>query len=179
MKFTAALLLILLSVACAHRSQEEKSVIKSASMTPAITRADALSHAKDWPHQQRQILTGLLDTYGPPQLRTFDSLVWYHRTGPWVKSVLRKDLDKTPLEQTAALKVPEDKVGDITLFDKSIFVDPTTKHPTTSAELPELNHLVLRLTEEIVDGSISPMEARRRFQEERVEFLLEAQEEME
>ncbi len=164
------LTLITLSMAlvftgCSSDKKDKKVASSAAAGAPAHPVADAAQvqqQIASWSSQHKEIIQGLITKYGQPNERTSDSLIW-HNNGPWAKTVVKRDSMNKPLIQSASVNVPAEKMGDVSLFNKNLVVDGSKNLVTSSANREDLNFLAINLTDEIVKGAMSPMEARRQY----------------
>ena len=118
----------------------------------------------------------MVDEYGPPDRVETLGLVWYHR-GPWAKIVVWDEMgflwtDKASrnLEQTIAYPVPDDKRSALAAFNRALWspdlgvrVSENGAELSARSESEERNFLMLNLADEIVQGLLSPRDARESF----------------
>lgn len=165
MRLLVALSLIstLLFTACSSESKKTKTPETAA--VPTMSAEQVQRETASWPEFHKQIIQEITAKYGQPNESTSDQIIW-NNNGPWIKTVVKKTELTMPLEQTAKIDVPSDKMGDVSLFNTNVVVDSTTDEVTSSANKEDLNFLSLNLTKEIVNGNISPMEARRQYSDQ-------------
>lgn len=162
MKLLVGLTLVSSFLFTACSSEEKKNKAPVTAVVPTMSAEQVGRETASWPEGHKQIIRELTVKYGQPNESTSDQMIW-NNNGPWLRTVVKRDDMKNPLEQTAKFDVPPEKMGDVALFNKAVVVDSTSDHVTSSAYKEDLNFLALNLTKEIVNGNMSPMEARRQY----------------
>lgn len=120
-----------------------------------------------WPDLARSAARNMMAKYGKPDEVGEDALVWYGN-GPWKKSIVHRRAwphysymkDKDYLENTIGYAVPNDKLEDLTRFDKKLDVDQASAELSSRSDSEAMNYLALNLADEIVKGKRTVDEAR-------------------
>ncbi|HXH76621.1 MAG TPA: hypothetical protein VNJ08_16740 [Bacteriovoracaceae bacterium] len=157
--------LMVMSIAvtsCGSKDKKKSQPAPQAAQVKTMTPAEVGTVTAAWPPLHKQIIQDLTGKYGQPSEATSDMLIW-NNNGPWSRTVVKKNDMRNPLEQTASMSVPPEKMGEVAMFNKSVMIDSTSNQVTSSAVKEDLNFLALNLTKEIVQGGMSPMEARRQY----------------
>jgi predicted outer membrane protein len=125
-----------------------------------------------WAARPRLGASMLMEKYGMPQGATAMKLTW-HDAGPF-KRIEVMNLE-TPhdfplphvdfMEHTISYQVPEDKLGDLLVFDGSSTIQRTTGELSARCDLEAHNVLTLNLDHDIVTGKKTVAEARKAFGE--------------
>ncbi len=125
-----------------------------------------------WPWVSTKIAHQLVTTYGLPHEATDGMLLW-HYNDPWKRTILWRDgvyhnfprshLDL--LEQTIDYRVPLDKIGQLMMYDGSLFIARTRGELSVCCGSEFMNFLVMNLAHEIIIGRLSPEQARIRHRE--------------
>lgn len=137
---------------------------QTADSSPVLTPESII---QGWPEVPRDIARVMIAKYGEPERFTADDLVW-RDNGAWRQSVVyrstRPDFIETRdtdyLQQTISYQVPEDKIADLRLFDKSIQVDRAKAEISSWSQSEPMNYLALNLAEEIITGKRTVDDAR-------------------
>lgn len=137
---------------------------QAADSSPVLTPESVI---QGWPEVPRDIARVMISKYGEPERFTADDLVW-RDNGAWRQSVVyrstRPDFIETRdtdyLQQTISYQVPEDKIADLRLFDKSIQVDRSKAEISSWSQSEPMNYLALNLAEEIITGKRTVDDAR-------------------
>jgi len=164
-KFIFAVLSFSLIVSsCSSHKKDSPSNAPAVAEQPArpatLTPEQTNSSTQGWSAPAKNVLNQFIAKYGQPNEATATQATW-NNNGSWKRSVIRNEGGQAVLEQTANLYVPPERLGDISLFDKSISVDQSTNEVTAKSHSEDQNFLNVNLTKEIVDGRMGSMEARR------------------
>lgn len=116
----------------------------------------------NWSPESKTLLTELIGKYGQPQEANEREAVWYNN-GQWSKTVLKGQFDENVLSQSVSMQVPPERLGEVAMYNKNITVDQAQEEVTTSSNKEEMNFLSLNLAKDVIDGKVSPYEARRQF----------------
>ncbi len=120
-----------------------------------------------WPELARASARATMAKYGRPDEVGENALVWY-ANGPWKKTIVHRRAwphytymkDKDYLENTIGYGTPDDKVEDLTRFDKKLDVDQVSAELSSRSDSEAMNYLSLNLADEIVHGKRTVEEAR-------------------
>jgi hypothetical protein len=165
------LMMALLLGACAGRDKDkdkraerdEAKESKTAQTEKEQISEERLSEVTtDWPEQNMELKDRLVEKYGRPHEATSSMVIW-HNNGPWVKTVLTNETGAQMLRQTASFHIPAERMGEVSMYNQNITFDRARSEVTANSQREELNFLALNLAKEIVDGRMSPFEARRQY----------------
>jgi hypothetical protein len=108
----------------------------------------------------------MVEKYGAPDRVDTDGLVWFDR-GPWKKIEVWDELNFIPLampsrnlEQTIVYPVPAEKRDALLSFSSELYVSADGGELSARSTSEERNFLMLNLADEIVQGLLSPKDAR-------------------
>lgn len=132
---------------------------------------------KEWPEESREATQLVIDTYGEPH-ETTDSLLIWHKVGPWKRIVASRAFythnfpvpHHDVVESVIDYRVPPEKFSQIAEFDGSVIVERTTGEVSARCHDEEANSLALNLTHDIVMGKKSVEEARRYYAKEFLDY---------
>ncbi|UPT75125.1 MAG: hypothetical protein M0D55_05275 [Elusimicrobiota bacterium] len=153
----AACLMLPLSAAAVDGGWSEKVAV---ARSPEQTAAS-------WPDEARMLARDMTARYGRPDEASPDAFVWYNN-GPWKKTIVHRQAwphyayqrDKDYLENVIGHAVPEDRVADLSRFDRRLDFDPVTAELSARSESESANYLLLNLADEVIRGKKDPAEAR-------------------
>jgi len=115
-----------------------------------------------WPTYSYRLARLMIAKYGQPTRASDHSLVWTGN-GQWARTVVYRDSQKagggSRLEQSAAYRVPEARLGDLARFDEEIEVDRKEGWLTARSDDEAENFLALNLADEVLRGKRTPREA--------------------
>jgi hypothetical protein len=133
---------------------------------------DIVRIIKHWPAASKDAAERMIAAYGPPNEGMESQLAWHNRE-PWKLTIIFRDgvwhnfpqphLDI--LRQTVNYRVPKEKVNDVCAFDGSIVIDRTRGEMSVCSESERMNILAINLAHNIIKGTLSVEEARRKFTE--------------
>lgn len=120
-----------------------------------------------WPQDAKQAAQDTLGKYGQPDGYSSKELIW-HNAGPWKKVVVTSFEDQHNFPVTHKdciigfidMKVPVDKIGDLSKFDGSICCERTAGVVSVKCDKEEMNFAALNIAHDLVTGSKSVEEAR-------------------
>jgi hypothetical protein len=158
-----ALGLLLLGAGASARAQmhmmEDATDISVSGMTPE-------SIIIAWPTYSYRLSRMMIAKYGQPSEAREKSLVW-RDNGPWKLTVVymkdptgrtfKRGLGR--LEQSAAYRVPADKLDALARFDKEIEADVESGRLIARSDSESENFLALNLADEVIRGKRAPKEA--------------------
>jgi hypothetical protein len=165
MKLTLSMLcLSLLVTACGSREKKQEAApAPAAAQVKELKPAEVQKYTASWSQEHKDLVNQLTGKYGQPTEGTSNMIIW-RGNEPWKQTTVHKENSKEKmLEQTANLRVPPEKIGDVALFNKQVVVNATANEVSSRSNREELNILALNLTDEIVNKGMSPMEARRQY----------------
>lgn len=110
-----------------------------------------------WPDEAKEAARLVLDRYGEPDEATESLLVW-HRVGPWKRLVASKTFWKhdfpvphyDSVEGVVDFHVPPEKCTPLAQFDGSVIVERTAGEVSARCHDEEANSLALNLVHDIV-----------------------------
>lgn len=119
-----------------------------------------------WPTFSYRLARLMIARYGQPAEYSDHSLVWIDNA-PWKRTVVyRVPPGDRPiageggrLEQSAAYRVPENRVSDLGRFDPDIEADAKAGRLTAISDDESDNFLALNLADDVIRGRRSPKEA--------------------
>ena len=163
--------------ALGHQVRGEHETEAGASLT--VDLATVEGYIADWPDAPRRGARQMLGQYGPPNEATPTKLFWYRR-GPWKRIVATRDVvthnfpapHSDFLTQVIDYQVPPERLEDIARFDGSCLVDRTAGEVAARCDTEASNTIALNLMHEIVTGSSTVDDARRKFGEETVAYAM-------
>ena len=125
-----------------------------------------------WKTGPQELARKLVAKYGPPQEVTPHRLAWHHNS-PWRRTVVfnQEVAHNFPrphndmLEQTVSLRVPAEKVRELTAFNGSLLIDRTRGEISARCESEEANTAAINLAYEILSHTRTWEEARRAYAE--------------
>jgi hypothetical protein len=143
-------------------------------MSAQTTAAEVVA---SWPEESREAAQLVLDAYGEPQEVTESLLIW-HRPGPWKRIVASKAFDEhrfpaahnDSVESVLDYHVPPEKVSELARFDGSVVVDRTRGEISARCHDEEANNLALNLAHDVVTGAKSVEEAREYYAKEFTDY---------
>ena len=170
LSFVLSLLMAFTLGACASKKDKDKvksdttaSVESTEKAMPSIVSSEELAErTESWDQNRKDVLDRMVEKYGQPNEVSGSTVTWFDN-GPWNKTIVHNEEGAGMIEQFADLNVPPEKLGDLALFNRSVNVDRNAGLISSRANREELNFLALNLSKEIVDGNMSPMEARRQY----------------
>ncbi|HYC77565.1 MAG TPA: DUF4142 domain-containing protein [Planctomycetota bacterium] len=126
--------------------------------------------AANWPAQPKLAVRKLAAKYGEPDVVSDDLIAWKN-AGPW--KCIEVSTEETPhdfpkphvdfLKSTVSMRVPVDRVAEISKFDGSITVDRTSGCVSARCDKEEANILALNFAHRIASGGIDAERARAEF----------------
>ena len=118
-----------------------------------------------WPTYSYRLARLMIDKYGQPSEATDQRVTW-HDNGPWKRTVVHRDApgrtfdrSKGRLEQSAAYRVPAQRLDALARFDKGIEADAKEGVLTASSDDESENFLALNLADEVLRGRRTAREA--------------------
>ena len=143
------------------------STVGVAEAASSRARMDAEATIAAWPQDAQKAARAMIQKYGQPSAVTEDEVCWKDN-GPWKKTVVhRESVDhsfpaphKDVLTQKVMMKVPADKIDDISQFDGSITVNRTAGWVSATCDMEEMNFAALNLAHEIASGKRTVEDAR-------------------
>ncbi len=119
--------------------------------------AQAEKAIETWPQPARDAARALTAKYGRPDEISPDALVW-NSNGPWKRTIVHRlawphytyMTDKDFVENVIGYGTPDDKVAELTRFDKKVEADQSTAELSSRSESEAMNCLALNLADEIV-----------------------------
>jgi hypothetical protein len=159
--------------------QLEKPVGKPAPVAERIQNAPARtsvdrplvdSYLRTWPERSASAARTTIASYGLPSEATPTMFVW-HDNGAWKHTIvyregLKHDFPRPHadvIEQSAALRVPQNKVAELMAFDGSLSVRRTEGVVVSRCDSEALNFVAVNLAAEIVAGKKNAAQARQAF----------------
>ena len=163
-------------LASPNRAESQKS-----SPEPRYLFMDTTAIVGSWPAESREAAELVIKKYGPPDEACESTLVW-HRRGPWKRVVAYRDFSQhnfpaphiDAVESFLSIRVPPEKVADLTRFDGSVVVNRTRGEISARCHDEEANFLALNLARDIIDGKRSVEDARRYYGEEFLNYRKKA-----
>lgn len=163
-------------------AQQEKAGSGSESAPGAgytVSRAEVDAIIENWPPAPKKIVPETIKTYGLPNEATPSLLIW-HDSGPWKRTIITSDETAhdfpTPhtdyISQTLNYDIPLEKVPDVLDFDGSIIIYRTAGQITASCDNEPANFLAVNLVHDIVQGRLTPDEARQEMGEKTAAWTL-------
>jgi hypothetical protein len=124
------------------------------SPTPDIP---AVAVIEAWPQTPRTIAQAECGRYGKPDEITGNYIVW-HDKGPWKRVVVWRQSPASVrgahrsdvLQEVIDYPVPQDRLKELSRFDKRLVVDTISGELSSRSESESLNYLALNLTDEII-----------------------------
>lgn len=159
---TALGLLLLAAPALARAQYHEEPGLDDVSVSGATPESIILQ----WPTFSYRVARYMIAKYGQPAVSSDVRLVW-NENGPWKKTVLYRvppggsmlGEGTGRLEQTVAYAVPEDRIAELSRFDKRIGVDAKAGALTAVSDAESDNFLAINLADEVVRGRRTAREA--------------------
>jgi len=138
------------------------------SLSPQERGVTAQAMISGWSEPSRIAAAKLIEEYGPPDVLAPDELAWNDK-GPWKRTMVRDAAaHQGPasgddiVEQTIVYELPDAKFNAVLRdFNDKITVTEDPAQLTARNAGEELNFLTLNLANEIVNGRMEPLEARR------------------
>lgn len=135
---------------------------------PQERAAAAQAAISGWSESSRVAAAKLIEEYGPPDVVAPDGLAWNDK-GPWTRTMVRDAAayqgaasGDAIVEQTIAYELPDAKWSELLRdFNDKLTVTLDPEQLTARSDSEELNFLTLNLANEIVNGRMDPLEARR------------------
>jgi hypothetical protein len=132
---------------------------------------------RNWPEQSREATQLVIDKYGEPHEVT-DTLLTWHRVGPWKRIVASKAFyehafpapHQDSIETVIDYRVPPDKFSDLAAFDGSVIVERTAGEVSARCHDEEANSLALNLMHDIVTGAKTVQQARDYYAQEFADY---------
>lgn len=116
-----------------------------------------------WEPSSRLTAAAMIEKYGPPDALAPGGLGWKDK-GRWMKIVVRDRPAKAGvIEQTAAYRVPEDRLPEVEAFDGKVRVAPDLSSMSARSDDEALNFLALNLAVAIGRGNLGAAEARNSY----------------
>lgn len=166
---------VTMMVGRAHAEQMPAAKTSALSKRPMmnvakVDRATVEKNIAQWPTSSATATRKIMDKYGAPSEITSSMIIW-HNNSPWKKTIVYKEevehmfpkKHKDILQQYTQLKVPTDKMDEISQFDGSLLVDRTKGEVIARGETEEANFLAVNLAKDIVDGRRTVQEARNEY----------------
>lgn len=127
----------------------------------------------EWPEESREAAQLVIDTYGEPHEVTDSLLVW-HKTGPWKRIVATKEFYEhtfpaphfDSVETVLDYEVPTEFFTPLADFDGSVIVERTVGEVSARCHDEQANSLALNLMHDIVSGEKDVEEAREYYAKE-------------
>jgi hypothetical protein len=134
---------------------------------PVHSAAHGEMDLSGWHEASQKAAKHMMDTYGPPAEMTDTMLIW-HETGPWVKTIIYKDATthNFPMEhpdvmqQWVHMDVPPELFDELAMYDGSVVVNRTEALISARCDKEGANFLAINLAHDIVSGERSVEEAR-------------------
>lgn len=122
---------------------------------------------ESWPEESREAAQLVIDTYGEPH-ETTDSLLVWHKTGPWKRIIATKEYYEhtfpaphyDSVETVLDYRVPTEYFTRLAGFDGSVIVERTVGEVSARCHDEQANTLALNLMHDIVTGQKDVDEAR-------------------
>lgn len=163
-------------------AQEEKAASgeeRAPGAAHAVSPADVDAIIESWPPAPKKIAQETMETYGLPNEATPTLLIW-HDSGAWKRTIITSDETAhdfpTPhtdyISQTLNYDVPVEKLPDLARFDGSLIIYRTAGQVTASCDNEPANVLAVNLMHEIVEGRMTPEEARKEFGEQTAAWMM-------
>ena len=130
--------------------------------TVEVTKPQIDKVTAQWSPENKKMLSDLINKYGEPQEANEREVTWFNN-GQWNKTILTTESGSAILRQTANMTVPPESLGDLSTYSKNISVDQAQDQVTVANRKEELNFLALNLAKEVIEGRMSPFEARRQY----------------
>jgi hypothetical protein len=135
---------------------------------PSMSAEQVKNATKDWPGESQRALSSMLDKYGSPNFVGCSTAMWKDK-GPFRRIVVtRNPVDhqfptthRDVLAEEAAMRVPADKVDDLSRFNGSLIVDRVQGTVTARSDSEAHNILLLNLANDIITGKRDVASARR------------------
>lgn len=131
-----------------------------------------------WREKPREVARKTIQKYGQPHEVSVNRLIW-HRSGPWkFTELVNEEIDhnfpmphKDMLRQGIALDVPVEKFTELATYDGSVIVERTKGELSARCDQEEMNFLAINLAHDIIEGKITPDEARKQYAQTVGRFL--------
>jgi hypothetical protein len=127
-----------------------------------IKESELNSIVSNWSPQSQDLIKKMVSKYGSPN-EISDNRVTWHNNGQWRRTEISRNFGKDALKQTASMPIPPERLGEVAMFNKDIIVNQAEGEVTATGNSERHNFLVLNLAKEVIDGRLSPYEARRQF----------------
>lgn len=158
------------------RNAESTEVVMADKNKSAHERASNLTSG--WPDSSVTAAKEMVVRYGEPTEVTRDALIW--KNLPVFKRIIVHRevysnrfplLHQTPLEHVVNYDAKENRVEEVWKYDGSVVFDRTRGEVTVSGENESMNILSLNLAHSIMQGKMSPSQARIENGKETMNFL--------
>ena len=134
---------------------------------------EAREIVEDWHEESQRAFEMMMDEYGEPDAISEEVAIW-HDTDPYHRTEITADATEhnfpmphyDVMEQYVYYEVPEDMVGELAEFTGSVIVSRTRGELSARCDEKAPNFLALNLAHEIIEGALTPDEARTRYGEE-------------
>jgi hypothetical protein len=142
--------------------------VQNAPARTSIDRPLVDTYLRTWPERSASAARATIATYGLPSEATPTMFVW-HENGAWKQTAvyregLKHDFPRPHadvIEQSAALRVPINKMAEIATFDGSLTVRRTEGVIVSRCESEALNFVAINLAAEIAAGKKNAAQARQ------------------
>ncbi len=134
----------------------------------AATYRRALSEATiaQWSDVSALAARRVIEEYGTPDEVHYDRLVW-NNDAPWRRTVVRNVLppysagdELGVIEQTIDYSLTPEQAASVAAFDRRLAYNPRSQELSVRSDREENNFLRLNLANEVVEGKLSPDQAR-------------------
>lgn len=157
---------------------EKNQVVQSEGKDPKAT-SQAAALTKGWPQASATAAQEMISKYGPPDETTSDALIWKSNIAPFKEIRVHKTvythkfplLHQNALEHVVDYKVPTDKVDNVLRFNEAIIIDKNKGQMSSFAESEAMNILALNLAHEVIEGNLTPENARVKFGKETLSYM--------
>ena len=130
-----------------------------------------------WPPESREAAQLVIENYGDPDEAT-DSLLIWHRKGPWKRIVASKTFyphefpapHNDAVESVLDYRVPVESFTPLAEYDGSVIVERTAGEVSARCHDEQANFLALNLMHDVVTGAKSVQEARDYYAKEFLDY---------
>jgi hypothetical protein len=158
----------LLALAAADAASDARAESAAADWSSKVSVARSVDKTiASWPYYARAVARDTIAQYGSPDEVGDNALVWY-ADGPWKKTTVHRlgwphytfKRDKDYLENAIGYAVPDDRLADLTRFDKRLSADQASAELSSRSESERMNFLALNIADEVIRGKRTVEEAR-------------------
>lgn len=170
---------VFLDTSASHMRERKDNAQDQVGARMTTTTASVENAISEWPNPPREVAQKMIAKHGRPNEVMPTKLVWYDRK-PWKRIEVQRDEipHAFPAPHTDFIthyinyQVPVEKMNELAQFDGSVIVDRTRGEVAARCDMEEANILTLNLMHEIVTGKRTVPQAREKFAEQNMAYLL-------